>query len=330
MKLIKSFNKIPDDNSVILLAVVRNEQIILNSFLNYYSNLGVTHFIFVNNESTDSTQKILVDSNLEICLYNTSESYAENDYGVGWVRTLLDLYCKNKFCIVVDADEFLLPVGENFVDIKQRIKVEQVNAVQSMLIEFYPMHLPIKSSSNEINPFEHSNFYESVRNKKYYLVKRFKNVDDSFVVKGGVRSRVFEKTSADNDSCCLTKKSIFVYDFYETHFLSGGMHWILPKNFGGWGDATDWKSHFGIMRYSETIMPIAHFKYVKTDYEQHLKERVSRNEDYADSSEYKMYLSNYEVNGFCMYNGNFSKKYINNFDIYNNTIRRLREVDDIQ
>ena len=324
MKLIKSFNTTPSNDSVILLAVVRDEQVILKSFLNYYAELGVTHFIFVNNSSTDSTEEILMSSPRDICLYNTSESYAENDYGVAWVRTLLDLYCKNKFCIVVDADEFLLPVDETFVDIKKRMRTEQVNVMQSVLVEFYPKRLPMNPTSQELNPFEHSNFYESVQDEKYYFVKKLKDVDDSFIVKGGVRSRVFEKETAGNDSCCLSKKSIFIYDFYETHFLSVGMHWILPKTFNGWGDATDWKSCFGLISFSETILPIAHFKYVKFDYEQHLRERVSRNEDYADSSEYKMYLSNYEENGFGMYDGNFSKKYINNFDIYNNTVVKLR------
>ena len=44
---------------ILLISTLRNERVRLPYFLRYYRNLGVGHFLFVDNDSDDGTRELL-------------------------------------------------------------------------------------------------------------------------------------------------------------------------------------------------------------------------------------------------------------------------------
>ena len=55
MKLIKNFNKPSDTDSIIVICVIRDEELLIPAFLNHYRKLSATHFIFIDNGSEDGS-----------------------------------------------------------------------------------------------------------------------------------------------------------------------------------------------------------------------------------------------------------------------------------
>ena len=114
LELKKKFNSIPSFDSLNLICVVRDEVLLLPYFISYYSNLGVTHFTFIDNYSSDNTFEYLMSiKDYECQVYRTCDSYAENNYGISWVNEILNSQFKDKWCIVVDVDELLFLKDNN-------------------------------------------------------------------------------------------------------------------------------------------------------------------------------------------------------------------------
>jgi hypothetical protein len=291
MELKRSFTHNPTDDSIILVCVIRDERLLLEYFIQHYVKLGVTHFVFVDNDSEDNTIPYLLNkTDIECQVYHTADSYAENEYGITWVNEILDTQCKNKWCVVVDVDELIMPRNnESLSDIKIKMEQNDQNVLPTCLIDFYPKHLdatPYKSG----NPFySHSNHYDKFVEDDYMI---YPGEGGELVVKGGMRHRVF---GANREPVCLTKKSFFKYDFFETHKLAVGMHWLLPRDFDHtanlpWSAYTNWPNKNKHIKLHPSICVLGHFKFIKPNIYEFFNERVKRNQDWGDSDEYKNYI----------------------------------------
>ena len=65
MNLKRAFKNEPSDNSIVLICVLRDEILLLPYFIEYYTKMGVSHFIFVDNDSIDDSQKYLCEHPFE-------------------------------------------------------------------------------------------------------------------------------------------------------------------------------------------------------------------------------------------------------------------------
>ena len=72
------------------------------------------------------------------------------------------------------------------------------------------------------------------------------------------------------------KKSFFKFDFHESHRLSVGMHWLFPHAFKSW-KFKGWNKYNKFISYNENVNILAHFKFVKRDFEKYLEKRIERN-----------------------------------------------------
>lgn len=291
MELKRLFTHNPTNDSIILVCVIRDERLLLEYFIQHYVKLGVTHFVFVDNDSEDNTIPYLLNkTDIECQVYHTTDSYAENEYGITWVNEILDTQCKNKWCVVVDVDELIMPRNnESLSDIKIKMEQNDQNVLPTCLIDFYPKHLdatPYKSG----NPFySHSNHYDKFVEDDYMI---YPGEGGELVVKGGMRHRVF---GANREPVCLTKKSFFKYDFFETHKLAVGMHWLLPRDFGhttnlSWSAYTEWPNMNKHIKLHPSICVLGHYKFIKPNIYEFFNKRVKRNQDWCDSDEYKNYI----------------------------------------
>ena len=125
-----------DDNSIILISVIKNEYLLLDYFIKYYSKIGITHFIFIDNDSSDDTIDYLLNLDLNILLFKTTDSYRDAKFGTVWVNNMLNTYCKDKWCIVLDIDEIIY--NDNLLELRNQMEEQQSNVCKFYLLDMYP------------------------------------------------------------------------------------------------------------------------------------------------------------------------------------------------
>jgi Glycosyl transferase family 2 len=91
----------------VAISTMRNEAFRIPYFLEYYRRMGVEHFVFVDNESSDSLHDIACDAP-DVTLYLARGSYKAARYGIAWVNHILGRHAVGKWILHVDPDEFLV------------------------------------------------------------------------------------------------------------------------------------------------------------------------------------------------------------------------------
>lgn len=92
---------------ILLFACLRNEAFRMPFFVDYYRRLGVTHFLFVDNDSTDGFMDWARQRD-DVSVWHTAASYRKSNFGMLWLNDLLRRFGTGHWCVVVDPDEFLV------------------------------------------------------------------------------------------------------------------------------------------------------------------------------------------------------------------------------
>ena len=100
-------------SDVPLICVVRNANACVRSFVRYYRGLGVTRFIFLDDDSNDGTRAFL-ETQFDVDVFTSALTFSEAESGKLWRDGLIELYGRGRWYLSVDADEFLVfPGSEN-------------------------------------------------------------------------------------------------------------------------------------------------------------------------------------------------------------------------
>ena len=79
----------PDD--LLLFCTQRSEGIRLPYFLDYYREMGIGHFFFVDHDSTDGSLDYLADQP-DVSVWSMTASYKRARFGVDWLNCLARKY----------------------------------------------------------------------------------------------------------------------------------------------------------------------------------------------------------------------------------------------
>ncbi|MDZ7811998.1 MAG: glycosyltransferase family 2 protein [Ideonella sp.] len=257
-----------------LVCCIRNERPRLKFFLEYYRTLGVQHFLFVDNCSTDDSGAF-IDQQGDCSRWLATGSYKAANFGMDWCNHLLTKYGDGKWCITVDPDEFLVYPHIEYRGLRsltRHLESMGQDSLFTLMIDSYSDN-PLSSTrmlTEESNPFEVCQFFD-----RFNFVQQFNSVNGNFWIQGGPRLRCLfhqspERAPALNKVCLVRWRKGLRYE--------SSMHHLNVQSLNG------------DLRYSPeaTSGAIFHFKYVNL-LATKAQEEMNRGEHYDNSFEYKAY-----------------------------------------
>ncbi|MCB6178063.1 glycosyltransferase family 2 protein [Rhodobacter sp. Har01] len=281
-------------DSILLFSTLRNERVRLPYFLQYYRDLGVDHFLLVDNDSDDGSREYLARQP-DVSLWTTPASYKRSRFGMDWLMLLLRRHGHGRWCLTVDVDEFLIyPFCETrpLRALTDWLDSSGIRAFSAMLLDMYPQG-PIQDQPYREgqNPFEIAQWFDSGN----YLISRNWNYGNLWI-QGGPRSRAF---FADEPLQAPALNKIPLVRWHRSYAYVSSTHMLLPRGlnlvFDEWGG-------------EKASGCLLHAKFLDT-FAAKAAEEVNRGQHYADSREYKAYIEGLkdQPDFWCKW----SEKYIN-------------------
>jgi hypothetical protein len=92
---------------ILCFMTVRNEAQRLPFVLDHHRQLGVRHFLVVDNASDDGTSALLA-AQPDVSLWHSTHSYKSSRFGIDWLTWLMIRHGHGHWCLTLDADEILV------------------------------------------------------------------------------------------------------------------------------------------------------------------------------------------------------------------------------
>jgi len=279
---------------ILLFCTQRNEAVRLPYFLQYYRDMGVNHFLIVDNDSDDGSVSYLQDQP-DVSLWHTRASYKRSRFGVDWLNHLQRRYGHGHWTLVVDPDEFLV---YPFCDTRPLraltdwLDASSIKSFSSMLLDMYPKgridQQPYRAGQD---PLEIANWFDS---GNYAIERNWKF--GNLWIQGGPRQRVFFP-EAPEKAPALNKIPLVKWD--RKYVYASSTHMLLPRGLNSVYDEWGGEKASGVL---------LHTKFLDT-FNVKAQEELARKQHYAASVEYKAYAATLDENPdlWCKW----SEKYIN-------------------
>ena len=279
---------------VLVFSTLRNEKLRLPFFLNYYRNLGVNHFLIVDNASDDGGREYLAQQP-DVSLWTTSHSYKRSRFGVDWLNGLQMKFGHGHWTLVVDPDEFFV---YPFCDTRpiraltDWLDASSIKSFSAMLLDMYPKGpFNARPYSAGQDPFEIAQYFDGgnymiTRNRKY----------GNLWIQGGPRARMFFPDLPER-APALNKIPLVIWE--KGYAYVSSTHMLLPRGlnqvFDEWGG-------------EKASGCLLHAKFLDT-FPLKAEEEMARRQHYANSHEYRAYRDGIskEPDLWCKW----SEKYIN-------------------
>ncbi|PTQ69750.1 glycosyltransferase family 2 protein [Celeribacter persicus] len=282
----------PDD--ILVICTLRNERIRLPYFLKYYRSMGVSHFLFVDNDSDDGSRDFLIGQD-DVSIWHTTASYRKSLFGVHWMNWLARKYCHDHWTLTVDVDEFLvfpfcdtrpIPALTDWLD------NSGLRSFSAMLIDMYPKG-PIDAQPYREgqNPFEIAEWFDSGN----YMISTNPEYHNLWI-QGGPRARLFFNDDPFN---APSLNKIPLVKWHRNYAYMHSTHMLLPRGLNFVYETEGGEKASGAL---------LHAKFLNT-FVQKTEEELKRRQHYAGSREYLAYHNRIKDDPelWC----NWSEKYIN-------------------
>ena len=281
-------------DSIMLFSTLRNERIRLPFFLKYYRDMGVNHFLIVDNASDDGSREYLLDQP-DVSLWTTKHSYKRARFGADWLNWLQMRYGHAHWCLVVDPDEFFV---YPFCDTRpiraltDWLDASNIKSFPAMLLDMYPKGpLDAHPYREGQDPFEIAQYFDSGN----YIFQRNARYGNLWV-QGGPRARTF---FADDPAMAPALNKIPLVKWSRDFAYVSSTHMLLPRGLNQTFDEWGGEKASGIL---------LHAKFLDT-FAAKAEEEMTRGQHYSASAEYKAYKAGLETQPdlWCKW----SEKYIN-------------------
>jgi len=278
----------------LLVSTVRNEAIRIPFFLQYYRNMGVNHFLFVDNDSTDGFMDHVAGMP-DVSVWYTNASYKSANFGVDWMNALKRRYAHGHWTLVVDPDEFFIYPFCDSRPIKALtdwLDNSSIRSFSAMLLDMYPKgRLDEFTYTVGQNPLEITSWFDAGN----YTIEKNQAYGNLWI-QGGPRARAF---FADRPKQAPALNKIPLVKWDRNYAYVSSTHNLLPRGlnlvYESWGG-------------EKPSGMLLHTKFLNT-FADKASEELVRNQHYANGAEYAAYAKhlNDAPNFWCKW----SEKYIN-------------------
>ena len=241
-------------------------------FCDYYRRLGVNHFLFIDNGSTDG----FVDwarTQDDISVWYTEASYKKSRFGMDWCNRLLSKYGSGHLCVTVDPDEFLVYPhmdSRNLHELGQHLKDTERDSMCALMLDAYsdrPLSETVMADGED--PFTVCPYFDRdgyIQTQSHLL---------GIFVQGGPRMRM-HNPDRPSAAPALNKIPVMWWKWYYSYRSSMHDAWPLKLN----------RPHNpGKVAVTACLF---HFKFVASLQEK-AAEEMTRREHYAGGREYERY-----------------------------------------
>jgi len=258
---------------ILCVVVLRNEAVRLPFFLKHYRGMGVRHFLFIDNGSTDGLMDRL--GGAEDCsVWRTEASYRDSNFGVHWQNFLLNRHCQGHWCLVVDPDEILIyPYWQTrgLRELTRHLEEEGRESLFCLMLDMYPEGPVTNAIYHEgQDPIDLAPWFDA----DGYVQRPNRELRHVWI-QGGVRRRMFFR-DRPQDAPALNKTALVKWG-NEFAYLSS-THTLWPRR-------------ANLPHPKGRTVPtgvLLHYKYLHL-FREKVVEEVVRGEHYAGSREYQRY-----------------------------------------
>ncbi|MEM1272575.1 MAG: glycosyltransferase family 2 protein [Pseudomonadota bacterium] len=206
---------------ILCFSCIRNEAERLPYFLTHYRNLGVRHFLFVVNDSTDDSAAFLAGQP-DTSVWETKQSYKQARFGMDWLGWLLGRFGSGRWCLTVDADELLIyPHWRDrpLQDLVAHLDAEDRQSFGALTVDLYPRER-LSAAADAENPLDALEWFDPGPYRQ--STQRHLGVD---LFQGGVRDRLLF-SSAPSRAPTMNKAPLVKW--YWRYAYMNSTHSLLP------------------------------------------------------------------------------------------------------
>ena len=266
---------------VLCFSTLRNEKVRLRYFLDYYRDRGISHFLFVDNDSTDGSREFLAGQP-DCSVWTTPDSYKRSRFGMDWINRLLRLYGHQHWCLCRRPGRVPgLPVQRYPADpgadrLAERSSIKSFGA---MILDMYPKG-PITAQpyAEGQDPFEIACWFDPGN----YVIERNWQYGNLWI-QGGPRARAFF-TEQPAKAPALNK--VPLVKWHRSYAYASSTHMLLPRGlnlvYDEWGG-------------EKTSGVLLHAKFLDI-FTEKAAEELERKQHYAASAEYRAYHAGLNAN----------------------------------
>jgi len=263
-------------DDLLVFSTLRNERIRLPYFLEYYRNIGIEHFLMVDNGSDDGSAEYLAEQP-DVSVWQTPHSYRKARFGVDWLNYLQMRYGHQHWCLVVDPDEFFV---YPFCDTRPLraltdwLDASSLRSFGAMLLDLYPKGpLNAQPYREGQDPFEIASWFDAGN----YSI-RFNPWLWNLWIQGGPRARTF---FGDQPELAPALNKVPLVKWHRRYAYVSSTHMLLPRGLNIVYDNLGGEKASGML---------LHAKFLDT-FGAKAREELERGQHYANSHEYKAYAA---------------------------------------
>ncbi|GBU20880.1 hypothetical protein R80B4_00767 [Fibrobacteres bacterium R8-0-B4] len=267
VKQIKILQSALNKNDPIMLGAVKNDLERVKLQVEYHRNIGIKHFAYIDNMSTDGTFEWLKEQP-DVSLFLTEETF-NAEVKDAWKRQVTDILGYDRWYLALDSDEFFIYPGIETRKITEYIDFLENNKIGSafsIMIDMYSCGRLFENGNEADGIFDSYRYFDTNTYTQRELVSKH-------LIVGGPRMRLFSALETVN----LEK--------YPLVKLSKDMLMATHQNF-------PYKHNF---ETKGAIAFLLHYKFLPGDIELY-KERITSGLYYNGSQYYKDFINAFEQN----------------------------------